>query len=205
VTGIERDRLQREVRALLADDYVDRASTLVIEACGAEITRWLEAILGDETKAKEVFCAFCEDLWKGLPNFRWECSLRTWAYRLARNAAWRHLRSASPEQPVGDALPYEPVEELRSATRPWLRTDVKSAFARMREMLDPEDRALLLLRIDGRLAWEEVAEIVWDAPKPVPAEALRRKAAALRQQFRRIKSRLREMARDEGLLACRDQ
>lgn len=204
MTPIERHRLEQEIRGLLAEGRVDRASTIAIEVCEMEITRWLKGLLGDEITAREVFCTFCEDLWKGLPNFRWQSSLRTWTYQLARNAAWRHLRSASPEQPMGDALPDEPIQQPRSRTRPWLRTDVKSAFARLREMLDPEDRTLLLLRVDGRMQWDEVARVMSDAQKPLPAEALRKRAAVLRQQFHRIKVQLREMAEAQGLLKNAD-
>jgi RNA polymerase sigma-70 factor, ECF subfamily len=205
VTSVERHRLEEEVRALLAEGRADRASTVAIEACEIEITRWLKGVLADESRAREVFCAFCEDLWKGLPNFRWQSSLRTWAYKLARNAAWRHLRSVSPEQPMGDTVPDEPIQQPRSRTRPWLRSDVKSAFARLRETLDPEDRTLLLLRIDGRMRWDDIAQVTSDAQEPLAADALRKKAAALRQQFHRIKTHLREMAEAHGLLAHADQ
>jgi RNA polymerase sigma-70 factor, ECF subfamily len=198
--SVERHRLEREIRTLFHRGHFDRAATIAIEAYETDITRWLKGILADEVAAREVFSVFCEDLWMGLPNFRWECSFRTWAYQLARNAAWRRLRSRSPEQPMGDTVAYEPLHEARSRTRPWLRTDIKAAFARLRETLDPEDRTLLLLRIDSRMPWEEVARILADGETPLPAVVLRRRAAALRQRFSRVKRQLRETAEAEGLL-----
>ena len=198
--SVERHWVEREIRKLFDGGHFDRAATIAIEAYEIDITRWLKGILADEVAAREVFSVFCEDLWMGLPKFRWECSFRTWAFQLARNAAWRRLRSRSPEQPMGDAVPCEPWHQGRSRTRPWLRTDVKAAFARLRETLDPEDRTLLLLRIDSRMPWEEVARILSDAETPLAAAVLRKRAAALRQRFSRVKAQLREKAKAEGLL-----
>ena len=184
--SVERLWVEREIRKLFDGGHFDRAATIAIEAYEIDITRWLKGILADEVAAREVFSVFCEDLWIGLPKFRWESSFRTWAFQLARNAAWRRLRSRSPEQPMGDAVPCEPWHEGRSRTRPWLRTDVKAAFA--------------LLRIDSRMPWEEVARILSDAETPLAAAVLRKRAAALRQRFSRVKAQLREKAKAEGLL-----
>ena len=75
---------------------------------------------------------------------------------------------------------------------------MKAAFARLRETLDPEDRTLLLLRIDSRMPWEEVARILSDAETPLAAAVLRKRAAALRQRFSRVKAQLREKAKQKA-------
>src|SRR5262245_10828338 len=69
------------------------AATAALELYGSEVLGFLIAILKDEAVGSDVFSQFCEDLWTGLPNFRWECTFRTWAYTVARNASRRHLRS----------------------------------------------------------------------------------------------------------------
>jgi RNA polymerase sigma-70 factor, ECF subfamily len=63
----------------------------------------------------------------------------------------------------------------------------------LRDALDPEDQALLFLRIDQGLSWSEVAAIFsedGDAVEP----------ATLRKRFERAKERLRKLAEAEGLL-----
>jgi len=45
-----------------------------------------------------------------------------------------------------------------------------------------------------------VAEVLWDEPAPPTREALERRAAALRQQFKRLKERLKALALESGLL-----
>jgi RNA polymerase sigma-70 factor (ECF subfamily) len=122
----------------------------------------------------------------------------TWAYRLAHNAAFRQARRAAREQPTGD-LPSVAAPGERSRTAPWIRSDVKSTFKRLREQLEPQDRMVLVLRVDRGMSWEDIAQmLVHDAQ--LTKDELRRATSALRQRFQRVKARLHELARAEGLL-----
>ena len=100
-------------------------------------------------------------------------------------------------------LPDEALKP-RSETRPWQRTSVKERFRALRESLDPQERMLLLLRVDQRLSWEEVARVMSEGEETLSDASLKRKAAALRQQFQRIKTHLRSLAQEEGLIAEED-
>ncbi len=81
-----------EVRESLARGDLDAAAVAALELWGNPVLRYLGSLLRDEETAREVFSQFAEDLWRGLPEFRGECSLRAWCYRLAWHAAARHLR-----------------------------------------------------------------------------------------------------------------
>ena len=59
---------------------------------------------------------------------------------------------------------------------------------------------LLMLRVDQRLAWEEVARVMAETDEPLSALELKKRAAALRQQFQRLKTRLRTLAEEDGLI-----
>jgi RNA polymerase sigma-70 factor (ECF subfamily) len=58
--------------------------------------------------------------------------------------------------------------------------------------------------VDQRLSWEEVARVMSEGEEALTDAALKRKAAALRQQFQRIKTHLRSLAQEEGLIASED-
>ena len=60
-------------------------------------------------------------------------------------------------------------------------------------------RSLLVLRVDRRMRWDDVARVMLDEDEPAP-EAVRRKAVALRKQFERVKERLKLLAQQAGLL-----
>jgi len=182
-----------------AADY-ERCAALALRRYGPEILGFLVHTCGDDERGHEAFSQFTEDFWRGLPSFRWLSSLRTWCYVLARHAALRVLRDPAQRRQVPllsgelDGI----AAELRSATAPYLRTQVKDAITRLREALDPDERMLLTLRVDRGLGWRELAAVLSD--EPVAERDLARQSATLRKRFERIKERLRAAAAREGLL-----
>lgn len=197
----DREKLEQEIRELSQRGDTGGAVERALQGYGMEIMRLMASVLHNPELAKDAFSVFCESLLKGLPSFRWESSFRTWAYRLARNACYQLVHSpAARETPVSSAgMPESPLRH-RSETRPWQRTSVKERFRALRESLEPEERMLLLLRVDQRLAWTEVARVMWDSDEPISSAEVTRKATALRQQFQRIKAHLRQMAVEQGLI-----
>jgi RNA polymerase sigma-70 factor (ECF subfamily) len=166
-----------------------------------EVYSFLCARLRSEADAHEVFAQVREDMWRGLEGFQWRCSLRTWLYTLARNAAVRFERSPANQAARRRRMSQvtEPEAMARSRTRPYLRTDVKDRFAALRASLSADEQTLLVLRIDRGMGWEEVVRVFYGDESLDEAE-VRRKSVNLRQRFRTLKRRLTELAAAEGLL-----
>lgn len=151
----------------------------------------------------ELFGQFSEDFWRSWHRFEWRCSVRTWAYKLARRAAIHHLgrerRYEQQVQPLGSQLSLA-VERVRTATVAYQRTDVKDRFQQLRAQLPEEDQALLILRVDRDLSWLELAEIMLGPERDLGSEQLKTEAARLRKRFQLAKNRLRELVEEAGLL-----
>lgn len=81
-------------------------------------------------------------------------------------------------------------EKIRSTTAIHLKTEAKDQLSQVRESLEPDDRTLLILRIDRRLAWRDIAAVMHEGE--ADAAALGKIAARLRKRFERLKERLRE-------------
>lgn len=130
---------------------------------------------------------------EGARRIRREASLRAWSYRLAWHAGCRLHRD--PFRARGTRLPTSAASRLAaSVAASTVATGSRRAgLDRLRAQLPPEDRTLLTLRLDRELEWDEVAEVLSAEGAPVSA-------AALRKRFERLKERLRELAREEGLL-----
>jgi RNA polymerase sigma-70 factor (ECF subfamily) len=178
----------------------DAAVTLALREYGAEIFGFLIATLRSDEAAAEVFSRFSLDLWSGIAAFEWRSSFRTWAYALARHASLRFVRDPFAERarPLSQEPGLAQLEaKLRSETAPFLKSEAKSRVALLRQRLHPHDQALLILRVDKGLEWEEVARILGDTPTP-SEDRLRRRAAALRKRFERVKAQLRKMAEELG-------
>lgn len=197
----ERERLEQDIQELSHRGDLAGAVERALEGYGPEIMRLMASVLHDYEQSRDAFSLFSENLLKGLPGFRWESSFRTWAYRLARNACYQLMNTpARREQPVSMSRMPEEAGRARSETRPWQRTSVKERFRLLRESLSPQERMLLMLRVDQRLSWQDVARVMSEE-ESLDAAALNRKAAALRQQFQRIKAHLRSLAQEEGLVS----
>ncbi|MET0404142.1 MAG: sigma-70 family RNA polymerase sigma factor [Cystobacter sp.] len=196
-----RERLEQDLREDCRRGDMGQAVERALQGYGLEIMRLIAAVMHDSEQAREGFSLFSENLVKGLPGFRWESSFRTWAYRLARNACYQLMHAASTrELPVSASHLPEPPVDVRSETRPWQRTSVKERFRALRESLAPEERMLLMFRVEQRLSWSEVARVMWERDEPPTEAALRHEATALRQRFQRIKTHLRARAIEQGLI-----
>jgi RNA polymerase sigma-70 factor, ECF subfamily len=181
------------VRDLLANGENDSAATLAIRAVGPPVLRYLRAILRDEDDTKDAFSHWAESMWRGLPGFHWKSSLQTWAYRHAyhaalglRDEAWRrHGRRFE----TGEASRI--AATIRTATG--VRVERQRAILRqLREALTLEEQTLLDLRIDQGLTWEAIAEVLG-------REGDRLDACTVAKRFERLKARLGEMLKREGV------
>lgn len=201
-----REELEADIeRRARAGDFAG-AAEVAMRGYGREVFEFLAALHRDEEDAQEAFSLFAEGLWRSLPGFAWHCSFRTWAYAVARKASLRLRRDARRRNrrlaPLPEGSRLEAIaEEVRTETQPYLRTDRKSAFAALRESLPPEDQTLLMLRVDRKLAWTELAQVLHeDDAAPLEGAALTREAARLRKRFQLVKEKLYEMGRRAGLV-----
>jgi len=188
-----------ELTTLIRAGAFERAATRALETYGAELYGFLVNHFAGESAANEVFGQVGEDLWKGLPSFGFRCTVRTWLYVLARNASSRYRRSPWQRQRTSESALDHAIAKVRTGTAPWLQTEVKDRWRTLRESLDPDDRSLLVLRVDRDLPWDDCARITLEDDAADDA-AIAREAARLRKRFQLVKDDLRERAKAAGLL-----
>jgi len=190
-------RAEAEIRLQWDAGDMHQAATVALRQYGPELLGYLHAMASTSprTDPDELFSRLCEQLWKHLPAFRWESSVRTWAYVVARNLLRAEARAAAGPrgkvEGLRDTHAARIAADVRSTTAIHLRTESKDALQRIRDRLDPDDRTLLILRVDRGMAWRDIAEVLHGDDTPDPSKA----SAALRKRFERLKARLkREMA-----------
>jgi RNA polymerase sigma-70 factor (ECF subfamily) len=184
--------LEQQLTELLAASDLRAAATAAVRGYGPELVGYLRAVLRDPTDADEVFSRVCEKLWNGIGRFRGDSSLRTWLYRLSFNAArdfqkvrgrnrFRRLETSEASVLALEVLSSQPA------------APADEALDRLRRTLDPEEQTLLTLRIHTGLSWREVGKVLGEPGRPVDE-------AAMRKRFERVKLKLRDLARAEGLI-----
>ncbi len=203
---VDREALEQQIRRHFDAGDMKRAATSLLEGYGREVLGFLIARLRDRDAASEVFSLFTEDLWKGLAGFRWESTARVWAYALARHAASRYIGDAQNRRkrnvPLSHAGPLSAIEQkIRTATLAAARTESRSRIAQLRETLPAEDQMLIILRVNRKLDWREIAQVmVGNAAGPLSDADLTKEAARLRKRYQLAKDRLRKMAEEAGLV-----
>ena len=194
----QRRSVDPEILALLAREDKAGAVTCALQAYGPRILGYYTLVLRDGDAADEVYGAFCENLWRGIGTFRGEARFQTWAFQIAHNVMCSYR--TDPDQRRGRRLSTAELANLtqsaRDGTPLFQHTTMKSAVERLREQLDPDERALLALRVDQRLSWREVTQIL--------SQEEGVNEAVLRKRFERIKERLRGLAELDGLLPTED-
>ncbi|MFT3697989.1 MAG: sigma-70 family RNA polymerase sigma factor [Kofleriaceae bacterium] len=187
---MDTDELDAKVRAYVARGQADRATEKILREYGDELARYLRSQLSAEADAQEAFSRMSEELWKSLSRFDGRCSVRTWCYMLARHAAIyiRTLPRHQREQLVSSIPSVQ-----QAATEMWSNSYVegvhqREVYVEAKDALEPDDRTLLVLRIDRNLSWREIAVVLLG--EDADDDAVTRKAAALRKQFERVKDEL---------------
>jgi RNA polymerase sigma-70 factor (ECF subfamily) len=193
------EHVERVVREAWQAGDMAAATTATLRLYGAEILGLLVGLHRDHDVAGDVFSAFSERLWQTFDRFEWKCSVRTWAYLLARRASHDHRRKDKARVPLSEVSAVSAlVARLRTETLTYLRTETKDEIQKLRDELPEEDRMLLILRVDRQLAWEELARVFLDGGEPAPEE-VKRESARLRKRFQLVKEKLLELGRRRGL------
>jgi RNA polymerase sigma-70 factor (ECF subfamily) len=202
----DRERLEQDIRALCSAGDTRAAAVLAVRGYGPEIFSFLSMIHRCEADASDAFSELSEALLRKLPEFAWECTLRTWTYAIARNVsrtmkrnqARRERRVAQAEDSAMEGI----ADAVRTETQAYLRTENKTKLQALRESLPEADQMLLVLRIDRKLEWNELARVLGESEgdAPIDPEMISREAARLRKRFQLVKTKLYELAKQEGLL-----
>ena len=102
--------------------------------------------------AQDVFVKAFEHL----PTFRRESMFKTWLYRIAINHCLNHVKKSSQQ--------FVEVTEFTASTRPVIQHQLeyeeqREHFRRLVKRLPPRQKAILELRINEQLSYEEIARI----------------------------------------------
>jgi RNA polymerase sigma-70 factor (ECF subfamily) len=195
----DRERLEAAAKSAWERSDFTQAATLALKGYGPEVFGLVASLHKDPDDAADVFARATEALWKSLPRFAWECSLRTYLYTLAHNASHRARRdSARAQKRVRRASNSELdaiANRVRTETLTYLRTEKRTRVHALRESLPPDDQLLLVLRVDRGLAWNDLARVM--SQGDLGDADLVREAARLRKRFQTVKAQLLQAARHE--------
>jgi RNA polymerase sigma-70 factor (ECF subfamily) len=178
--------LETTVAAHCQQAQFDRATQLLLRAFAAEIRGFLRARTRHRTSLEDTYALFCEDVWRGLPGYRFEGRLRAWLFTLARHALARHVKSKQRwrERHVSDDFESTALSVRHSLA---LKNDRLARLPALLAELSEADRQLVEQRLLHALPWREIANASGDPD-------VTRASARLRKRFQVLVRALRVRA-----------
>jgi len=194
---------EAEIRQLVEQGDIGGATEGAIGLYGPELYGFIQATVLNHTLADEIFQDVSISIWRYIENFRWQASLRTWVYTIARNAcrqALKHPTRTRERHLYTDEANAIPARVTQTATDIWRRREAKHWLWDVITTFDPEERSIITLRIIQRMEWVDIARVLGEEDDEEGVEldeaTLKRRSAALRKRYERIKARLKKL-RDE--------
>ena len=143
---------------------------------GPEMLRYARNMLSDGGAAEEVTQDAFVAAWRGLDDFRGDCSLRTWLFTLVSHKVVDHhrRRCLAPAQEWMFATVPAPVTDdpVVRATNDDFLAELRAALA---ELPDRQRAAWLLREVDG-MTHVEIGRILMITPSAVRGQVIRAKA-----------------------------
>lgn len=127
----------------------------------------------DQDDVNDLYQDIILNLWKSFPQFKGECNLSTWIYRISLNTSISRIR----KKPAAKAVPLTEAMLIPSDQQSDLMSDVYGLIARLGEL----DRALILLWLEDR-PYDEIADIMGISKGNVAVK------------LNRVKNKLKEMS-----------
>jgi RNA polymerase sigma-70 factor, ECF subfamily len=150
---------------------------------GAPLARLAAAYEHDPARQQDLLQELHLAVWRSFASFRGQCSLRTWVYRVAHNAAATHVRGERRRGRIGP-ISLEELDELPGDADVERLADEAARLDKLREViarLAPLDRNVVLLYLEGLTAGE-IGEVVGIARTNV-AQKIHRAKKHLRRQL----------------------
>lgn len=160
-----------------ADLYRETSATF-----HAALERLARAYQADPESRQDLLQEIHLALWRSFEGFDGRCSLRTWVYRVAHNAAASHVY----RQRKNSVLPLVSLEEAESAADPKdgeAAADRRGTLDRLLELirqLKPLDRQVIVSYLEG-LDAAAIAEITALSPRHVATKIHRIKNVLARR------------------------
>jgi RNA polymerase sigma-70 factor, ECF subfamily len=137
------------------DGSVDAFAELV-RRHEAPVYRTALRMLGSRVDAEDVAQEAFIQAWRSLARFRGDSTFSTWIYRIATN---RSLNAIAARRPTVDIDAVELASPLSAAERTEQRDRLRRTVAAILR-LEPEQRALIVLRELEGLSYAEIAAIL---------------------------------------------
>ena len=170
-------------RDLLARSAQDAFYAQATAEFGASLARLAAATERDPSTQGDLLQEIHVTLWRSFAVYQGQCSLRTWAYRVAHNTVATHIRKSSRHR-RNQLMDLEELERLAPTVDAHATDDEAATLQQLYQLirqLKPIDRDVMLLHLEGVDA-EGIADVLGISAANV-AQKIHRSKKVLQQRF----------------------
>jgi len=162
----------------------DELYASAIAELGASMARLAAAYELDRALQQDLLQDIHVALWRSFATFKGQCSLRTWVYRVAHNAASDYVRRHTRlrREALMSLEQLEDLSDPSDAERLHDEAEVIDKLGALVRRLKPIDREVILLYLEGMDA-ASIGEVLGISPGNV-AQKIHRTKDFLRRHFR---------------------
>lgn len=133
------------MRGLDFEEFISQNKTIIFKICRFYYQDWDDI--------QDLFQEIVIQLWKGFHSFESKSKLSTWIYRVSLNTAINYSKKEN-NRPIFIQLSNE-LQDIQNSEQ----TDIFNDLYRLIDQLNPVERSLIFLYIDGK-SYQEMAEIM---------------------------------------------
>lgn len=126
----------------------------LVDRYAPRLRYFLRKLTADPASADDLLQSVWLDVYRGLPRLADPAAFPAWAYRLARDRAYRSFRGAKPAEQRADLDPPAPGPDDEFTAE-----DAAAVHAALDE-LPPAHREVLVLRFLDDLSYDDIARVV---------------------------------------------
>lgn len=153
---------------------VDQLYEQLARDFGPALSRLASAYEADQARREDLLQDIYVRLWRSLASFKGDCSLRTWVYRVAHNAAATHVVKELRHRKRGlhELAELESVPDLFDGERAVDEANVIERVQVLIRRLQPLDRQVIVLHLEG-LKPGEISKVTGLSPNNVGIKVYR--------------------------------
>ena len=184
---------ERLLERLRAGD--DAAYEALLERFQNPVYQLVRRLIDDPNEAGDVVQDVFLKVFRGVPRFRGDCSMKTWIYRIAVNEAHNRRRWFSRHRKAEVTLAGEQdgasriewFSDPRRTPYDWtLNGEMRTAIEEALEELNPVFRSAVVLRDLEELSYEEIADVLDVSIGTVKSRILRGREALRRALMEKL-------------------
>ncbi len=153
----------------------DRWYLEVVSEYGPALDRLARGYEADPDLRRDLRQEIHTALWRSLPRFKGRCSLRTWIYRVAHNAAAAHVVKHRSGRSFVELQQIEHASGEDDPERNVVERDARQRLLSLVRGLKPADRLLTLLYLED-LDAADIGEVTGLSPAAIAVKIHRIKA-----------------------------